>query len=271
MNTVLSGKSYLNEFDCKVYLSSLYSDTNETDLSDGGISFQKQQLYNFYTKYNSKWNNKTARLLEFGGGPVIISLISAAPYVDQITFAAYAESERREIELWKHGKEGAHDWSSHFKSIVNEVEHIAGDDAWREREKLLRKQISSVVPCDIFSENPLFVKQEPFEIISTSLCLEAACSSYAEYKASIKKLVGLLKPGGFLLMLVSERETFCFVGEKKWFVLYLTLEQVLKALSEAGMAIIMAERDPVPMVEIQISTESDYKAVLFVAAQKVEF
>jgi len=270
MNSVLSGKSYLNEFDCKVYLS-FYYDTNEDSNEDGGFSFHKQQLYNFYTKYNSKWNNKTARLLEFGGGPVITSLISAAPYVDQITFAAYAESERREIELWKHGKEGAHDWSSHFINIVNEVEHIAGDDAWRKREKLLRKRISSIVPCDILSDNPLLVKQEPFEIISTSLCLEVACSSYAEYKASIKKLVGLLKPGGFLLMLVSERETFYLVGKKKWFVLHLTLEQVIKALSEAGMVIIMAERDPVPMEEIQNYIESDYKAVLFVAAQKVEF
>ena len=160
MNTVLSGKSYLDEFDCEVYLSLFYANSKGNPNEEGSGSFHRYQVYDFYTKYNSKWN-KTARLLEFGGGPVITSLISAAPYVEQITFAAYAESERREIELWKHEKEGAHDWSSHFKSIVNEGEHIAGDDAWREREKLLRKQISSVVPCDIFSENPLFVKQEP--------------------------------------------------------------------------------------------------------------
>ena len=87
--------------------------------------------YRFYDKYNSKWNNKTARLLEFGGGPVISSLISAVPYVDQIIFAAYTEGEQKEIELWTNRKEGAHNWSSHFKYILHEVENIEEDDAWQ--------------------------------------------------------------------------------------------------------------------------------------------
>ena len=51
-----------------------------------------------------------------------------------------------------------------------------------------------VIPCDIFCDNPLLVKQEPFEIISSSLCLEVACTTYAEYKVGVKKLLGLLKP-----------------------------------------------------------------------------
>ena len=32
-----------------------------------------------------------------------------------------------------------------------------GDDTWRKREELLRKRIISVIPCDIFSDNPLLV------------------------------------------------------------------------------------------------------------------
>ena len=95
--------------------------------------------------------------------------------------------------------------------------------------------------------------------------------TYAEYKEGVKKLVGLLKPGGFLLMFIVERETFYMVGGKKWSCLFLTLEQVKEALAEAGTAILVAERDPAPMELIQNSVEADYKAILFVAAQKVEF
>ena len=72
-------------------------------------------------------------------------------------------------------------------------------------------------------------------------------------------------------MFIVERETFYVVGEKKWFCLYLTLEQVKEALTEAGTAILVAERDPAPMEQIQNPVVSDYKAVVFVAAQKVEF
>ena len=270
MNTQLSGKSYLTEFDCKVYLNSYYpskGNPNEKEL----FRWIWMQVHRFYDKYNSKWNNKTARLLEFGGGPVISSLISAVPYVDQIIFAAYTEGERKEIELWTNRKEGAHDWSSHFKYILREVENIEGDDAWQKREELLRKRIANVIPCDIFCDNPLLVKQEPFELVFTSLCLEAACTTFAEYKQAVKKLVGLLKPGGFLLMLIVERETFYMVGEKKWFCLYLTLEQVKEALTEAGTAILVVECDPAPMEQIQNPIVCDYTAILFVAAQNVEF
>ena len=265
---------YLENFDPKGYLNFFFTSTQATqdDLDrNWSFEFYKEQLFKFYTKYKSKWNNKTARLLEFGGGPSIMPLIVAAPYVSEIIFSAYLESERKEVELWKNKKESAHDWSSHFKSVVNQMERIAGDDAWREREELLRKRMSSIIGCDIFCENPLLVKQDPFEIISTSFCLDSACTTQAEYKKGVKKLVGLLKPGGFLLLCTSECGTFCIIEEKKFPSLYITLEQVKEALSEAGTAIITVERDPFPMEEIQNPIISDSKAILFLVAQKVVF
>ena len=212
MCTQLIRTPYTDGFNPKEYLNLLYTPDPAFRVT---FEFQRQQLYNFYTKYSCKWNNKTARLLEFGGGAVIAHLISAVPYVDQITFAAYLEDERKEVELWKHGKEGAHDWSPYFRYAVNEMEHIAGDDAWRERQELLRNRVTNIIPCDIFSDNPLLVKQESaFEIVSTSLCLEAACTTHAQYKEGVKKLVGLLEPGGFLLIFGDEQGTFYTIGNK---------------------------------------------------------
>ena len=72
MSTQLSGKSYLTEFDCKVYLNSYYpskGNPNEKEL----FRWICIRVHHFYDKYNSKWDNKTARLLEFGGGPVIMT------------------------------------------------------------------------------------------------------------------------------------------------------------------------------------------------------
>ena len=264
-------KPYSNEFDPKDYLETYYASAKGNPNEEGQFEFYGEQLHNFYKKYSCKWNIKTARLLEFAGGPVIQNVITAAPYVNQIIFSAYLESERKEIELWKHKKEAAHDWSPHIKRMLTEVEHISENDAWREREELLRKRITDIIPCDIFCDNPLLVKQEPFDIVLTNLCLEVVCSTFAEYKDGVRKLVGLLKPGGFLLMFLEERETFYMVGKKRWDVLYLTLEQVKEALVEAGTTVIVAERDPAPMDQIQNPIVSDYKAVLFVAAQKVVF
>ena len=72
-------------------------------------------------------------------------------------------------------------------------------------------------------------------------------------------------------MFVVECQTFYMVGKKRWSCLYLTLEQVKEALADAGMVVLTAERDVAPINQIQNPTVSDYKALLFVAAQRVEF
>ena len=261
-----------SSFDVNEFINDFYGSSAKGNLHfKGGYDFRWEQMYKFYAKYSSKWDNSTARLLEFGGGPVVTPLISAVPYVNQITFSAYLDSERKEVELWKQRKEGARDWSSHFQYVVNEVEHTAGDNAWREREELLRKRITNIVPCDALSDKPLLVEQEPYEIISTSLCLEPACTSQMQYKEAIKRLVGLLKPGGFFLMLIPERTTFYKVGKIKLPCLYVTLEQAKEALHEAGMAILITERDPVSIEQMQNPITVDKKAYAFVATHKVEF
>ena len=61
-------------------------------------------------------------------------------------------------------------------------QYIVGDDTWHEREEFLCKCINSIIPCDIFSDNPLL------DIVNTNLCLQCACTMYAEYKEGVKKL-----------------------------------------------------------------------------------
>ncbi|XP_065917675.1 nicotinamide N-methyltransferase-like [Dysidea avara] len=263
--------SYLTDFDGREYVKSFYNAVDGNPQEKGFTLLYRTQVIEFYKRYNSKWDNNTARLLEFSGGASIVGLISAVPYVNQIIFSAHTESERKEVELWKFEKDGAHDWSDHFKFAVNELENITGNAARQDREKLLRQRITAIIGCDIFQDYPLSIKQDPFEIISASLCLEVACSTYLEYKAAVKKLVTLLKPGGFLTMFVVERETFYMVGEKRWPCFPVTLEQVKEALADAGMVVLVAERDPAPIHDIENPIISDYKAVVFVAAQRVVF
>ena len=65
-----------------------------------------QLLEGFHTLYDkyvrSSGNSKS--LLEFGGGPALFTLISAAKHVETITFAEYAETNRDEIVMWKDGR-----------------------------------------------------------------------------------------------------------------------------------------------------------------------
>ena len=73
------------------------------------------------------------------------------------------------------------------------------------------------------------------------------------------------------MLFFVERETFYMVGKKKWSSVPITLKQAKDILSEAGAAVIVAEREPAIMEHIQNPIVSDCIGFAFVAAQKVVF
>ena len=85
-------------FPAKAYLE-LFIDP-KTDLNANRPSFLKT-FHSFYENHIASDGNRSMSLLEVGGGPCIYSLITAAKYVDSITFSDYAENNRKEINLWK--------------------------------------------------------------------------------------------------------------------------------------------------------------------------
>ena len=102
--------------DARGYLVHRFSAPNGVIDEERGVQpFYLESIHEFYRDYHSNWNPETARLLEFGGGPCIYPLISAAPYVRGIVFAEYAEEGRREVELWKNDDATAHDWTPYFR------------------------------------------------------------------------------------------------------------------------------------------------------------
>ena len=188
-------------------------------------------------------------------------------YVAEIVHAAYTESERREVELWKSNGEGAHDWLTYFKHVMHlESNGTATSGNLEQREAMLRSKLK-VIGCDITQEHPIGLTEEvqPFTVISTSFCLEVACENYSEYKAAVKKLVKMLKVGGYILIDMVEDQSYYTVGEDKWSVLPLTLAQAKEALEEAGCVVMVTEHEPTPFPD---QSRSDEKEYIFLAAYK---
>jgi len=126
--------------------------------------------------------SKNLRVLEFGGGPSIFDLIAAAPYAEEIIFAEYNEKNWEEMEKWLQKSPESYDWLPYFKFVVQTLEG-KNSDGVAIRESELRKKIKHVLPCDIGSEDPLkwpsswSSQSATFDVVSTSLCLEACVTS----------------------------------------------------------------------------------------------
>ena len=258
---------YSTCFSAKDYLQMYYSDQEKDWLSN----FRSRLFNEFFKKYSPKWDRKNARLLDFSGGAAILDYVSAAPHVSEIVHSAYKEDERKEIELWKNNLKDAHDWSPYIKYVVNEIEGLKGDAAWQERIALLRSKIK-VASCNVYDEHPLTPTEDEnsFSIICTTNALEAACKTYEDFKAIMKKLVKMLRLGGYIIIVFDEEGTFYSVIESKWAILTLSLAQVQEAVEEAGCVVLMTERDPTPIEYLENPILFDAKAAIFLAAYKVK-
>ena len=200
MDVVHFGEDYNSQFDTKAYLSDFFkAEDDKVELHSG---FSLRSLHEFWFKMAAK---KNLRVLNFGGGPCIYDLISAAPYAQEIIFAEYSEKNRQEVEKWHQNSPDSHNWSAHFRFVTQTLEGKTSEEA-SIRESELRKKISHVLPCDIGWEDPVkwpstwSSQTAMFDVVTTFLCLEACVTSNEGYRHAIAKLKRYLKPGGYIVM-----------------------------------------------------------------------
>ena len=110
--------------------------------------------------------------------------------------------------------------------------------AWegRLRDALKKGDLSicgdvNVVNCPILDAK---LNVHRYDIILSSLCLEDACLTLDTYKATIKRLSLLLKPGGFILLTHGRNQSFYTVVDKSFFALPINERDVRDALEQAN-------------------------------------
>jgi hypothetical protein len=98
---------------------------------------------------------KDLTLLEFGGGPTLYQLVSAAPNVKEIHFSDYLEENLTEVKKWVHRSSDAFNWNNVISTALEAEEITATPDAINVREEMLRKKITKFFRCDAFRKFPL--------------------------------------------------------------------------------------------------------------------
>ncbi|XP_064646996.1 nicotinamide N-methyltransferase-like isoform X7 [Lineus longissimus] len=174
-----------------------------------------------------------SRLLDVGSGPSIYSVISAGSRCSDIICSDYATQSLDEILKWVHSDHDAHNWQRYFEYVCK----LEGkSDEWKLRQDHIRQAIKRVVPCDVHQENPLApLALEPFDVITSSLWLEAACSDESSFRSAVKQVTSLLKPGGILFLAGVQDQTFYSVGNKRFKAFPLSNEIIESAYAKVGL------------------------------------
>lgn len=136
-----------------------------------------------------------------------------------------------------------------------------------ELEAQVRQKVKQVLRCDVRLENPFHPQtMEPADCVTTSLCLEAACSDMGAYKKALGGLASLLKPAGVLVMVGVLGESFYCVSQTRFSCLQLTKESVEAELQNLGLTI--QEFNVLSAPEEEDNEVSDYSAVFHIVALK---
>ncbi len=105
------------------------------------------------------------------------------------------------------------------------------------RERI-QSGIKAVIPCDANKVDMIWSAPdpEPYDLITTSLAIEAATSNITEFNGVIKKLVNLyLKPGGMFVMAGVLQQSKYQVGDNTYFSVKYNVEDVENAFKGAGL------------------------------------
>ena len=194
MAGVLRARKY--SFDAENYLKSRFSNVNVP----GRILFPLECFHEAFQCLPS-----SLKVLDYGAGPVIMSIISAARTASEIVLSDLAESNLEALRKWLRRDAEAFDWSPYFDHVVQTLEG-KGEEEAREREERLRETVKDVAYCNIEEDPPIRTTcPGPYDVIIDSGTLTASSRSKEMFEVGVRKIVGLLKPGGTLLSFTSDR------------------------------------------------------------------
>ena len=231
---LLSGKDYHEKFKASDYLKGRYNirDTHFIPV-----------LRCYHDVFQSLPSGLT--ILDYGTGPVIVTAISASTKASEIILSDYTEDSREALRQWLDKHPDAFDWSPFFSHVVKDLEG-KGEKELEERQELVRSLVKAVVPCDLTQDPPIERGYDRgYDVVISSLCLEAVMQTSAEYKRGVEKLAKLVKPGGLLLLVGAELKSgpeVYGVGDQSFKGFSVTTELAVQAMKEAGMSDVSFEK-----------------------------
>jgi hypothetical protein len=174
-------------------------------------------------------------LLDFGGGPTIYPLISAASRVAEIHFSDYLEANLEEVRRWLAADPQAFDWTAFVREALElEFGCACSDSDVAERESEIRKRVTKLMRCDASRMPPIDGLSEQYDILVTNFCAESATADRWQWQASVGNIVSLLKPGGKLIMSALKGATRYAVGSRSFPAVDISEEDLIEQLEESG-------------------------------------
>ena len=213
--------------------------TAQKNNGDRDRVFFPLQCYHEFFATSELATRRNISFLDYGIGPNLSALISAAPHASEMILCDYAESNLAYLRQWMNKVPMGYSWAPQFEYVVNYLERKETKDAVKEREELIRTTVKAIVPGDLTKDSVIQSEYEgPYDVVHLALTLDVTAKTVSEYKSQMNKLARLVKPGGKIILLEAERrmdlDYFYEHAGHTWHYLGISRDFVANTLEEAG-------------------------------------
>jgi len=194
-------------FDPKAYLREYYSYLGEENRAL--LRFLSQAYQRIFSEID------TASVLEFGGGPTIYQLISAAQYPVSIDFSDYLDQNLCEVRAWLRDRPEQFSWDAFIQHVLDREGQCADRAAQEQRARLIRSKVKRLINCDAKQSDPLGERRRSaYDIVSVNFVPESITTDMAEWDLLIDNIASLVRAQGYLLICAITGATHYRVGER---------------------------------------------------------
>ena len=243
-----------DSFDPKEYLREYYS----------MIDFENDRLLEFF--YSCYQDMKPqATLLEFGIGPTLYSLITAATKVNTIHVCDRLTANLHETQLWQKDAPAAFNWEPFIRRVL-EIEgiHMVTQEDIQKRATLLRRKLAHFYFCDAFSQPPL--PRNPgakYDIVQVNFVPESITSSLDKWETALCNIISLLKPSSTFILTTLKNAAYYHLHLKRFPAISIDETLLISTLIKYGF-----KKSDITMESISANLPyRGYDGMIFVKAQ----
>ncbi|XP_073511402.1 nicotinamide N-methyltransferase-like [Phyllobates terribilis] len=167
-----------------------------------------------------------------------------------------------ELKRWVDERTGAFDWG-HAAKLHADIE--GKSDLLQEKEEKIRLALEHVVKCDLGKENMMDpIVLPPADCIISAWLLDSISKNQDDYMTYLRKLLGLLKPGGHMILIGALDATYYTISKDKFHLFKYDEDFVRKALIGEGFII-----DYWKVKNRTVESDlMDFKRIIFIVAHK---
>jgi hypothetical protein len=243
-------------FHPKVYLREYYSQLG--DENRALLHFLTEAYAHIFTEID------TANILEFGGGPTIYQLISAAKYPASIDFSDYLGENLNEVRTWLGDRPEKFPWDEFVRYVLKHEGECSDRCAIEQRMQLIRNKVQRLIYCDAKKTDPLGDWcRSPYDIVSVNFVLESITTEMTEWDLLVDNVVPLVRPQGYLLMCAIVGATYYRVGEHFFPAVPITPEIMERKLTQQHFSIVH-----IHTIRAEHKDEQGYDGICMVLAKK---